>query len=111
MTTNWEAASASFYTRIREVARRSPSVRQALDEAIAEGCFDHVSRVLGGQGEVPVYVPIQVELPGGVRMGFTSLHGRWFSVHDAVAEHFEVELLVPLDRASEGAVSAVFGPP
>jgi hypothetical protein len=99
--TNWEQASGSFYTRLQEVARRSPLVRAALDAAIADGRFDHVARVLGGTDEVPVYVPIEVQLPDGARMRLTSLHGRLISVHDAVAEQFEVELLVPLDGESE----------
>jgi transcriptional regulator with XRE-family HTH domain len=109
LVTNWEQASGSFYTRIQEVARRSPTVRAALAEAVADGRFDHVARVLGGTEEVPVYVPIDVQLADGARMRFTSLHGRWASVHDAVAEQFEVELLVPLDPASERVVGAAFG--
>ncbi|MFK7986076.1 MAG: helix-turn-helix domain-containing protein [Sandaracinaceae bacterium] len=106
---NWEQASGSFYTRIQEVARRSPAVRAALDAAIEDGRFDHVTSVLGGLEEVPVYVPIEVELPNGARMRFTSMHGRWAAVHDAVAEQFEMEFLVPLDEASEAVVGAVFG--
>lgn len=106
---NWEQASGSFYTRIQEVARRSAAVRAALEAAVAEGRFDHVAHVLGGPDEVPVYVPIEVQLPDGAGMRFTSMHGRWASVHDAVAEQFEVELLVPLDEASEAAARAVFG--
>ena len=109
VVTNWEQASGSFYTRIQEVARRSPLVRSALDAAVADGRFDHLARVLGGPDDVPVYVPIEVQLPGGARMRFTSLHGRWVSVHDAVAEQLEVELLVPLDGASEAVVAEVFG--
>jgi hypothetical protein len=106
---NWVPASASFYGRIQEVARRSALVREALDHAVAAGRFDHVSAVLAGTQEVPVYVPIIVKLPDGPRMSFTSLHGRMVSVHDALAESFEVELMVPLDRASEGALAEVFG--
>jgi len=113
LVTNWEQASASFYMRIQEVARRSPSVATALERAVAEGRFDHVARVLGGldadMEEVPVFVPIEVQLPNGAQMRFTSMHGRWVSVHDAVAEQFEVELLVPLDDASEAVVGAAFG--
>ncbi len=108
---NWEAASGSFYTRIQEVARRSELVREALDGAVARGRFDHVPRVLAGADEVPVYIPIVVKLPDGPRMRFTSLHGRLVSVHDAVAEQFEVELLVPLDEESEGTIGDVFGDP
>jgi transcriptional regulator with XRE-family HTH domain len=109
LVTNWERASASFYTRIQEVARRSSVVRQALDEAEAAGRFDHVASVLGGAEEVPVYVPIAVTLPGGAQMQFTAMHGRWASVHDAIAEGFEVELLVPLDASSERVARAAFG--
>lgn len=109
LVTNWEHASGSFYTRIQEVARRSPAVRAALDAAIDDGRFDHVARVLGGTQEVPVYVPIEVQFPNGARMRFTSMYGRWAALHDAVAEQFEVEFLVPLDEASEAVVSAAFG--
>ncbi len=109
VVSNWEQASASFYTRIQEVAGRSPEVRRALDAAVAEGRFDHVPRVLAGTDDVPVYVPIEVRFPDGAAMRFTSMHGRWVSVHDALAEQFEVELLVPLDAASEGVAAAAFG--
>ena len=109
LVTNWEHASGSFYTRIQEVARRSPAVRAALDAAVDDGRFDHVARVLGGMEEVPVYVPIEVQLPDGAHMRFTSMHGRWAGVHDAVAEQFEVEFLVPLDEASEAVLCAAFG--
>lgn len=109
LVTNWEYASASFYTRIQEVARRSPAVRAALEAAVEDGRFDHVASVLGGTEEVPVYVPIEVQLPDGARMRFTSMHGRWAAVHDAVAEQLEVEFLVPLDEASEAVVGAAFG--
>ena len=109
VVTNWEQASGSLYTRIQEVAGRSPTIRAALEQARARGRFDHVAKVLGGRDEVPVYIPIEAQLPGGLRMRFTSMHGRWVSVHDAVAEQFEVELLVPLDAGSEEVISSVFG--
>ena len=109
LVSNWEQASASFYTRIQEVARRSSVVRDALDEAEAGGRFDHVARVLGGTDELPVYIPIEVTLPHLGRMRFTSLHGRWISMHDALAEQFEVELLVPLDAEGEQVAHAAFG--
>jgi hypothetical protein len=109
LVSNWEPASASFYTRIQEVARRSKLVRDALDEAIADGRFEHVPRFLAGTDEVPIYVPIIVQLPDQPPMRFTSLHGRLVSVHDAVAERFEVELMVPLDKESEKPMQALFG--
>ena len=111
VVTNWEQASGSFYTRIQDVASRSPDVQHALDQAVTEGRFDHVAGVLGGTDEVPVHIPIEVQLADGVRMRFTSMHGRWVSVHDALAEQFEVELLVPLDEESEGVAQSAFGGP
>jgi len=109
LVSNWEQASAGFYTRIHEVARRSSLVREALDAAEAEGRFDHVARVLGGTDELPVYIPIEVTLPDLGRLRFTSLHGRWISMHDALAEQFEVELLVPLDAEAEHVSHVAFG--
>ncbi|MEM8599065.1 MAG: helix-turn-helix domain-containing protein [Bacteroidota bacterium] len=109
LVANWEEASASFYTRIQDVAQRSESVQKALDAAIADGRFDHVSRFLAGTEDVPIYVPIIVQMPEQPPMRFTSLHGRLVSVHDAVAESFEVELMVPLDERSEVPMRAVFG--
>lgn len=109
VVTNWELASASFYTRIQEVARRSTVVRDALAAAEANGRFDHVARVLGDTDELPIYIPIEVTLPGLGRLRFTSLHGRWISMHDALAEQFEVELLVPLDAESEHVAGIAFG--
>ena len=108
VATNWRQASGSFYPRLQQVAARSPLVRAALDAAIADGHFDHVPRVLAGTEPLPVHIPIEVVLPGAGPMRFTSLHGRWVSVHDAVAEQFEVELMVPLDPASEDVVQAAF---
>ncbi len=108
-TTNWEQASSSFLARIQTVAERSEAVRGALNQALAAGRFDHVPRVMAGTTEVPVYVPIEVALPGGERMRFTSMHGRWVTVHDTLAEQFEVELLVPLDAPSEGVARKAFG--
>ncbi|MEM1056158.1 MAG: helix-turn-helix domain-containing protein [Bacteroidota bacterium] len=109
LVVNWEEASASFYTRIQEVAGRSELVRDALDVAVAEGRFEHVPRFLAGSDEVPIYVPIIVQMPDQPPMQFTSLHGRLISVHDAVAESFEVELMVPLDEGSEPLMRALFG--
>jgi transcriptional regulator with XRE-family HTH domain len=108
LVTNWLEASGSFYTRIQEVATRSPIVQAALEDAVAEGHFDHVAEALAGTELLPVHVPIEAQLPDGSRMRFTSLHGRWISVHDTLAEQFEVELLVPLDAASERVVATAF---
>lgn len=106
---NWEESSSGCYYRIQEVAHRSTVVRQALDRAVADGHFDHVGGRMAGSEELPVYVPIVVKLQDGPRMQITSLHGRLVSVHDAVAEDFEVELMVPLDQATEGPLLEVFG--
>ncbi|MEM8487452.1 MAG: helix-turn-helix domain-containing protein [Bacteroidota bacterium] len=109
LVTNWEAASASFYTRIQEVAQRSKPVRDALEAAIRLGRFEHVPQFLAGNEDVPIYVPIIVQIADQPPLRFTSLHGRLVSVHDAIAENFEVELMVPLDANSEVPMHVLFG--
>jgi hypothetical protein len=49
-----------------------------------------------------------VQMPGLPPLQFTSLHGRLISVHDAVIEDLEVELMVPVDPASEGPLTQLF---
>lgn len=98
---NWEEASSGFYYRIKEVARHSEQVARAFEHAEARGRFDHVAEATAGLDELPVYVPIVIALPGGPKLRITSMHGRLISVHDALAEGFEVELMIPLDESTE----------
>jgi len=106
---NWEEASAAYYYRLKEVSRGSARIREAFEGAVAEGLFDHVAAQLAEAEEIPVYVPIVIALPGGPRLTITSMSGRMVSVHDAVADGFRVELLVPLDQATEPQLLEVFG--
>ena len=107
--TNWTEASGSLYFRLQVASRRSETVRAAFEAAIANGDFKDVGDSLAGKTELPVYVPLVVKIPGGPRLEFTSLLGHLMSVHDAVAEGFEVELLVPLDEETGPAFVNLFG--
>ncbi len=106
---NWEEASSGLYYRLKETARSSPEVGAAFESAVADGLFEHVTRRLAATDEVPVYVPIVIELPNAMRLKITTMSGRLTSVHDAVADGFGVELLVPLDRSTEPSLRALFG--
>lgn len=110
VTENWVEASASLYYRIRKMAERSELVRTAFEDAVAAGRFAHVDTVLAGTDDVPVYVPIVLRLPDGRRLTVSSMCGNMVSVHDAVAEDFTVELMVPLDDATEAPLLEMFGP-
>lgn len=109
LVVNWEQASGALYYRLQEAARRSPLVAETLERAVAEGYFDHIPRLFAGPDEVPVYIPVIVQLPDGPRLQLTSMLGRLVSVHDEVAEGFEVELLIPLDEGSEEPFRRLFG--
>lgn len=106
---NWDEMSAGLYFRLQTAARHSPRLALAIERARATGCFDHIAATLTRQADVPVYVPIRMTLPGGIRMNLSSLIGQLASVHDALAEGFEIEMVVPLDSASEAALRSVFG--
>ena len=106
---NWEQASAGFYYRLQLAAQRSEQIQADLAEAVRQGLFDHVGRTLAGEDEVPIYVPIVLRMPDGRRLQISSMHGHMVSVHDAVAESFAIELMVPLDEDTEAPLLEMFG--
>lgn len=106
---NWEEASAGLYFRLQAAAAHSADIAAHFAIAKENGCFDHVLRELTGEKTVPIYVPVVIQLPEGTQMRIGSLLGRLGSVHDALVEGFEIELLVPLDEKSETAMRTTFG--
>lgn len=105
---NWEEASAGLYFRLQAAAAHNPDIAAHFTIAKENGCFDHVLRSLTGETTVPIYVPVVIKLPDGTQMRIGSLLGGLGSVHDALVEGFEIELLVPLDAQSETAMRAAF---
>jgi len=106
---NWQDASAAFYFRMMEAALRRPALQPAFDEARARGLFSSLGgRLLEGD-EIPIFVPIEMTLPGGATLRASSLLGRLASIHDALVEGFEVELMVPMDDASAALMRQMLG--
>ncbi|MEM9635161.1 MAG: hypothetical protein AAGA50_27805 [Pseudomonadota bacterium] len=69
----------------------------------------HENGLLDGLDEidrenVPVFVPVEIAGPGGSRLRITSLIGQLASVQDAVIEGMTIEMMVPMDAASENCL-------
>ena len=104
---NWEETSAALYFRMQSAAVHSRTVARALETAKARGDFDHIGPMLTGQTQVPIFVPAILRWPEGPVLRLTSLLGQLASVHDALVEGFEIELMVPIDADSEKVLQAL----
>ncbi len=98
--TNWKEASTALFHRLQDAAARSAFVRETLDEALERGLFDHISPHDPAPPTAGI-LPIAIELPGGERLQITSLLGQLGALFDASLEGLDIELIVPLDDASE----------
>lgn len=104
---NWQEVAPIFYFRLQLHAQTSAILRRAFDDACDAGYFDSIARTVAGQDEVPVYVPVKLQQPGGPLLSLTSLLGKLVSVHDALVEGFEIEMMVPLDDTSEAVLGGL----
>lgn len=107
MIQNWDEASTALYFRMQAAAAQSPDVAELLGQAMREGHFDGVKSQAGQ--DVPIYVPIALQVPGVGLLQVSSMLGRLASVHDAAVEGFEIELMTPMDVESEMALRAMLG--
>ncbi len=103
---NWGEASQGLYFRMLEKAERVPEIRQAFDQARREGVFDHIPQMITGNHPAPIYVPLRLSVPGGPTLEMTSFVGQLATVQDAIIEGLEVELMVPLDDATDAQIRA-----
>ncbi len=108
LVSNWELASAAVYFRLQAGAARSEFLRGVLEEVLDQGVFDKMRARLG-QDEIPIFVPIEWVLPNGARLRTSSLLGKLATVHDALVEGFDIDLMVPMDEDSEDALRGLFG--
>lgn len=105
--TNWETAGAAIYFRLLAGAAKSAELGEIFETARRMGRFDGVAANLG-RDEIPIFVPVELELPGGARLRLTSLLGQLATVHDALVEGFEIEMMVPMDAESEALLRRTF---
>jgi len=101
MVQNWDQVASILYFRLQRTAARSTHVAGIFAKAKAQGLFDAMERDLAGADEIPVFVPIRLGLPNGVVLEMSSLLGHLASCQDVLVEGMEIELMVPLDEASE----------
>ena len=101
LVANWDEAATTFFFRLQASAAHSKQVSELFAVCREEGLFDNVENQLQGSDEMPIFVPVAVNLPGGVQLQLTSLLGKLTSVQDALVEGFEIELMLPTDKASE----------
>ena len=98
---NWEEASSAFYFRMQSAATHNDNVRYAFESARKRGMFDHIASNITDPEDIPIFIPAIIRLPTGDRVKLTSILGNLVSVHDALVEGFDIELMVPVDDASE----------
>ena len=103
---NWQEASTAFFFRLQASAAQSEQVSRLFATCREQGVFDNVEIQLQGTEEMPVFVPVVVNLPGGMQLQLTSLLGKLASVQDALVEGFEIELMLPTDANSEALMRA-----
>ena len=105
MIENWEEASSAFYFRMQTAATHNETVRTAFEAARKRGMFDHIANTMTQPGDIPIFIPAILRLPTGDRVKLTSILGNLVSVHDALVEGFDIELMVPVDAESERIMS------
>ena len=98
---NWAEVSSAFYFRMQSAAARNDTVRYAFEDARKRGLFDHIPTHLTQPDDIPIFIPAIVRMPDGSRLKLTSILGSLVSVHDALVEGFDIELMLPVDEASE----------
>jgi len=98
---NWQEASTSLYFRLQAAAMHSDQIKNSFEDACATGLFDHISQSITSATDMPVFVPVVLNQPDGSKLRATSLLGHLVSVHDALVEGFEIELMLPVDEESE----------
>lgn len=101
---NWEGAAPIFAARLYKEASSDPELADLLNKAHESGLLDGLDEI--HREEVPVFVPVEVLGPDGGRLRITSLLGQLASVQDAVIEGMTIEMMVPMDAATENCFLA-----
>lgn len=103
---NWQEASAALYFRLQAASAHAPDLARKFQKAREDGLFDHMADFLTGSDDIPIFVPVTIRHPSGQNLNLTSLMGQLVSVHDAIVEGFEVELMVPTDQSTQDCLMA-----
>ncbi|MFY0680735.1 MAG: helix-turn-helix domain-containing protein [Thalassovita sp.] len=98
---NWEDLSMVFYFRMQAAAQRSSHIRHLLSLAKSAGRFDHLPQRLTSGDRAPPYIPAIIKGPNDITLSLTSFVGSLVATQDAAIEGLEVELMLPMDEATE----------
>ncbi|WP_167853424.1 helix-turn-helix domain-containing protein [Roseovarius aestuariivivens] len=98
---NWETVRPILHYRLAAAAERNAHLREALVQSRQAGFFD-----------APLSAPpddadpraADIELPDGTRLRMTPFVGHLVALQEARLDGVEIELMVPLDDASEAAL-------
>lgn len=99
---NWTEAAPVFAARLYREAAEDPDLADLLEQAQAGGLLDGLDETF--REDVPVFVPVELLGPEGTRLQVTSMIGQLASVQDAVVEGMTIELMVPMDAATENCL-------
>jgi transcriptional regulator with XRE-family HTH domain len=98
---NWEAVSLGFYFRLQAAAERNTEVHAAFEAARASGLFDDIpTRITDTRPEAPMTC-VELALPDGALLRMTPFVGQFATIQDTRLETIEIELMIPLDDATE----------
>lgn len=106
---NWIEASPMIYFRLQASSLRDRSVAELFERARSQGLFDHIKDHIVSQTVAPVFVPIELDLGLPTTLKLTSLVGNLAANQDALVEEFEIELMIPIDAASDAILRGLSG--
>lgn len=107
LISNFDEVAPVIYNRMQKASVYSHDVAKKFGEAKSSGMFDTMDSSLASGALVPAYTPINIALPDGTCLQIGSLMGRLASVQDALVEGFEIELMVPADKASDDLLRSI----
>lgn len=105
---NWEQASTAIYARLQKHSQTSDRIGATLERLEKAGRFDHIADYERNLREVPIFVPLELSGPEGTVLRISSIIGELASVTDAAVAGCTIELLCPIDMATEKCLQATF---
>ncbi|KAJ53987.1 hypothetical protein ACMU_04590 [Actibacterium mucosum KCTC 23349] len=107
MVVNWTQVCAAIYFRLRKAAEHDQKLADRLQSLRRDGMFDNVPTAITQPGAMPAIIPFTIGFPDGSRMGMTSMLGQIATAQDPVVEGFEVEMMLPVDAASQTILQTI----
>ncbi|MEM8775426.1 MAG: helix-turn-helix domain-containing protein [Pseudomonadota bacterium] len=104
---NWQEVSPGFYFRLMAASERDASVKAAFEAAKASGIFDDVPSYITSSKTAPLTSCAEMALPNGQVLRMTPFIGGLATLLDVRLEQIEIEMMVPLDDATEQTLRGI----